>query len=125
MSGTGVPVQGALEVEGLSEREQLILECLPAGHRNAIGKRELALLAGMSEREVREIIYSLVVNRGVPVGSCTEPHNGGYFLIQDEEDLEVATRHLKPRAAAIFRRARALEKIAGDRFGRQLRLVAE
>ncbi|WP_035106737.1 hypothetical protein [Desulfovirgula thermocuniculi] len=110
---------------GLSERERVVLECLPAGHKRAIHKRKLAELAGMSEREVREIIYSLVVNRGVPVGSCTEPHSGGYFLIQDEEDLEVATRHLKPRAAAIFRRARALEKIAGDRFGRQLRLVAE
>jgi transcription initiation factor IIE alpha subunit len=113
------------KTEGLSPREQIVLDLLPFGHKKAIHKRKLAELTGMSEREVREIIYNLVVNRGLPIGSCTEPYSGGYFLIQDLVDLEVATRHLKPRAKAIFRRARALEKIARDKFGRQLRLMAE
>lgn len=109
----------------LDPREQAVLDCLPAGHRRAIHKRRLAELAGMDERDVREIIYDLVVFRGIPIGSSTEPYTGGYFLIVDEEDLDVATRHLKPRAKAIFRRARALEKIARERFGRQLKLVIE
>jgi transcription initiation factor IIE alpha subunit len=111
--------------QSLSLREQIVLDLLPSGHKKAVHKRKLAELTGMSEREVREIIYNLVVNRGLPIGSCTEPHSGGYFLIQDLADLEVATRHLKPRAKAIFRRARVLEKIARDKFGRQLRLMAE
>lgn len=42
---------------------------------------------------------------------------GGYFIIQNEHDLEVATRHLKPRAVAIFRRLRALERVAAREFG--------
>ena len=47
-------------------------------------------------------------------GGChqqtTGPEGGGYFLIEDLEDLDVATRHQKPRARAIYRRAQALER---------------
>jgi len=50
---------------------------------------------------------------------------GGYFIIQNEKDLEIATRHLKPRAVAIFRRMRALERLAERQLGRQLSLLDE
>jgi len=108
----------------LSEREQRVLDCIPSGHRNAVRRRDLALLTGMGDREVREIIYDLVVRRELPIGSSTDRTGGGYFLIQDKEDLEVATRHLLPRAKAIYRRSKALEKIAQERFNHQLRLVS-
>lgn len=114
-----------INVSRLTSREQLILSLLPAGHRQAITKAQLAKLSGMSEREAREIIYGLIVKHGLPIGSSTEPTGGGYFLIQDEDDLEVATRHLLPRARAILRRSRALEKIAEEKFSRQLKLVLE
>lgn len=107
----------------LSSREQAVLDCIPAGYKKAIGRRRLAEITRLNDRTLREIIYSLVVVHGLAIGSSTGPDGGGYFLIQDQEDLEVATRHLKPRAKAIFRRARALEKIAQEKFNRQLRLV--
>lgn len=107
----------------LNEKENLVLQLIPAGHKNPIRKHKLAELARLGERDVREIIYAMVVHRGIPIGSSTEPGAGGYFIIQNEEDLVVATRHLKPRAQAIFRRARALEKIAQHMFHRQLALV--
>ena len=107
----------------LSLREQAVLECIPAGHANAISRRRLARVACLDDRLIREIIYRLVVERGLPIGSSTGPEGGGYFLIEDQEDLEVATRHLKPRARAIFRRAQALERIAQNKFSRQLKLV--
>ncbi len=50
---------------------------------------------------------------------------GGYFIIQNEKDLEIATRHLKPRAVAIFRRLRALERVAAREFGQQMSLLDE
>ena len=110
--------------QGLSPREQAVLDCIPAGHKNAISRRRLTRIACLDDRLIREIIYRLVVERGLPIGSSTGPEGGGYFLIEDLEDLEVATRHLKPRARAIFRRARALENIARTKFGCQLKLVA-
>lgn len=109
----------------LKEREQLILSLIPPGHQQAISKAELAKLSGMSEREAREIIFGLIVKHGLPIGSSTEPTSGGYFTIQNEEDLEVACRHLIPRAKAIILRSRALEKIAQEKFSRELRLVVD
>lgn len=114
-----------LDYKLLNQREQIILRLIPSGHRQAVTKARLSKLSGLSEREAREIIYGLVVKHGLPIGSSTEPAGGGYFIIQDEEDLEVATRHLLPRARAIIRRSRALEKIALDQFGHQLKLVIE
>ena len=107
----------------LNLREQAVLDCIPTGHANAISRRRLAQVACLDDRLIREIIYRLVVERGLPIGSSTGPEGGGYFLIQDLEDLEVATRHLKPRARAIFRRAQALERIAQDKFSRQVKLA--
>lgn len=107
----------------LNPREQSILDCIPLGHRKAVGRRRLAEVTRLNDRTLREVIYSLVVVHGLPIGSSTGPDGGGYFLIQDPEDLEVATRHLKPRAKAIFRRAQALEKIGRDQFDHQIKLV--
>jgi hypothetical protein len=46
-------------------------------------------------------------------------------MIKSVADMEKATRHLKPRAVKIFKRARALEKIAQTMFDRQFKLVLE
>jgi len=80
--------------------------------------------AGRShERKSRELINHLVVVHGLPIGSSPEPGSAGYFIIADEEDLEIATRSIKPRAIKIFRRARALEKLAQQMFNRQFTLL--
>ncbi|WP_161821429.1 DNA replication protein [Sporotomaculum syntrophicum] len=109
----------------MTRKERLVLGLIPIGSKQAIHKRRLAELTGLSEREAREIIYHLVVEHGLPIGSSTEPGAGGYFIITSAEDMEIATRHLKPRAAKIFKRARALEKLAQQMFNRQLKLVLE
>lgn len=106
----------------LNPREQTVLDCIPAGHENAISLRRLAFVVSLDDRLIREIIYRLVVERGLPIGSSTVSESGGYFLIENEEDLKVAIRHLKPRAKAIFRRTRALERIAREKFSRQIKL---
>lgn len=67
-------------MEHLTERERLVLEFIPEGHENAIRRRDLAAITKMSERDVREIIYDMVVNRGIPIGSSTEPATGGIFF---------------------------------------------
>jgi hypothetical protein len=107
----------------LNQRERTVLDCIPAGHENAISLRRLTLVVALGDRLIREIIYRLVVERGLPIGSSTVSEGGGYFLIENEEDLKVATRHLKPRAKAIFRRTRALERIAREKFSRQIKLI--
>lgn len=118
-------VQISIKEPVLNPREQTVLSCIPFGHTKAVGRRRLAEVTNLNDRVLREIIYSLVVEHGQPIGSSTGPEGGGYFLIQDQEDLDVATRHLKPRAIAIFRRAQALENIAENNFSQQLKLVLD
>ena len=109
----------------LNPKEQIILFYIPTGHRQAISNARLAKLAGLSERDAREIIYSLIVKRGLPIGSSTEPKGGGYFMIHDEEDMKIATHHLLPRAKSILLRGRVLEKIARDKFSLQLKFLLD
>jgi hypothetical protein len=40
----------------------------------------------------------------------------GFFRITDYTDLDVGTRHIRHRAAAMFRRCRALERAAAEEF---------
>jgi len=112
-------------VTPLTARERRVLELIPVGHKQAIQSRRLAQLVGHHERKSRELINHLVVDHGLPIGSSPEPGSAGYFIIADEEDLEIATRSIKPRAIKIFRRARALEKLAQQMFNRQLQLLFE
>lgn len=112
-------------MEQLTAKECRVLELLPVGHRQAIHARRLAKLAGQHERKSRELINHLVVEHGLPIGSSNEPGSAGYFIINDEEDLEIASRHLKLRASKIFQRARALEKLARQMNNRQLVLLFE
>ena len=112
-------------MQQLTEKEILVLGLIPSGCKQAIHKHQLAKLAGMDERCVREIIYNLVVQHGLPIGSSTEPGTGGYFMIENLDDMAIATRHLKPRAQKIFLRAQALEQIAQTMFDRQFKLVLE
>jgi len=112
-------------VDKLTAIEYMVLEAIPCGHQNAIKKVALARRVGIPVRRVRDIIEHMVCDLGVPIGSSTDRVRGGYFIIQNEHDLEVATRHLKPRAVAIFRRLRALERIAEKQFGRQMSLLDE
>lgn len=112
-----------MDKQHLSPQEQAVLDCLPAGYKKAISRRRLAEISGLNERRARRIIFTLIVQHGVPIGSCTGKDGGGYFIIQSYDELEVAMTHLKPRARAIFRRVRALEKIAQEKFSRQLKLV--
>jgi len=107
----------------LSPQEQAVLDCIPAGYKKAISRRLLVERSRLNERKVRKIILSLIVHRGIPIGSCTGKDGGGYFIIQSYDDLAVAMMHLKPRAKKIFLRVRALENIAREKFSRQLKLV--
>lgn len=107
----------------LSPEQQAVLDCIPAGHKEAISRRRLVEKSRLNERRVRKIIFSLIVKHGIPIGSCTGKDGGGYFIIQSHDDLTIAMMHLRPRAKKIFLRIRALENIARDKFSGQLKLV--
>jgi len=78
------------------------------GRARAVSGKELAGLAGCSEREVREAVGHMVKVQKKPIGSHP---SRGYFWIVDRDDMELATRHLKSRAVDLFERLAALNKM--------------
>lgn len=103
----------------LSKQEQFILDLIPYGAHNAISSKKIAEKTGINRRTVRAIIEKLVSEYYFPIGSSSSG-DAGYFKIVTEEDFEIAQRHLKPRALKIFKRWRALQKIAAEKFSKQI-----
>ena len=79
---------------------------------------ELAHKLNSSPREVRRTVSALACE-GYAIG--THP-DIGIFYIYTEEDAKKALQHLRPRATAIFRRLRVLERTCKEKFGNQIRL---
>lgn len=89
-------------------RDQVIA-LLPVGRENAVTAKQLAHELGTTTRNVGLLIEEAIVIDGYVIGSlCGERH--GYFLIRDEEDLKAGVGHTVKRAAASFKRVRALER---------------
>jgi hypothetical protein len=90
------------------------------GRRNPISIARLRENTGYSERQIKGIVESLVVNYGIRIGAKRE-EPAGYFVIEDAEDLAVAVGPYKAQIQAMLRRLRALEpSIAVREFIEQL-----
>jgi transcription initiation factor IIE alpha subunit len=89
------------------------------GKAQAITSRELAKRLQLSTREVREIIAQLV-SEGELIGASVAGVDGGFYLIENEADLEETRAILRSRASKIFERDRELCKAWIRRHGRAL-----
>lgn len=61
---------------------------------------------GVTNEHVRDLIRDMILNHGSCIGSIM--WHDGYWIIQTEEELEMATRSLEQRANGVLRRAEAL-----------------
>jgi hypothetical protein len=59
------------------------------GHRSGISSEELALRAGVSERQARDLVSMLVDKDRLPIGSHPA---WGFFWIETLKDQDLATR---------------------------------
>lgn len=74
----------------LSKIEEDVLRLIPAGRENARPGSEIARLAGIDKRDVREIIYDLRVKNRYKIGSSNRQ---GYFRTTGEvEDKQMYDR---------------------------------
>ena len=81
---------------GFNFQEQAVLDCIPAGTPTPSVRRRLARVACLDDRLIREIIYRLVVERGLPIGSSTGPEGGGLLFNRGLRGLWGGPRrHLK------------------------------
>lgn len=86
-----------------------LLALLPVGRDHAMSAWTLSVALGISERVVGALVAELIEQHGICIGSLCGVRSG-YFIIESLEDLEAGAGHSVRRAAAIFRRIRALRK---------------
>lgn len=86
-----------------------IIRELHLGKENAVKSDMLANVIGIQSRTnevVREIVREMVEELGYCIGS----HTGGFYLINDESDLESTAANLKARAISMLNRRKILIK---------------
>ncbi|MGA2680971.1 MAG: hypothetical protein ABSF44_04130 [Candidatus Bathyarchaeia archaeon] len=98
------------------ERDQKQMDDIEAilikrvGKKNAITAREIANTVGIKDNDTfintRMLIRKLMKNKQLPIGALD---NGGYFIIENEKELNDYSKMLDRRANGIVtRKARAI-----------------
>jgi len=89
------------------------------GRDRAIKRLELAEACGISGRKVQEAVAILINDYGLFIGSHPTL---GYWMMETEEELELARRNLRGRALKMLRRLSKLEKKSVEEVFGQLLL---
>ncbi|NLL91662.1 MAG: HTH domain-containing protein [Ruminococcaceae bacterium] len=88
-----------------------MLQYLKTGRENAIPRSELAKMAGVSDRMMRQSIEDLR-NAGYPI--CNLQDGKGYFLADDPQDLKAQMAINKSRAMSILVQQKHLKRKLKD-----------
>jgi hypothetical protein len=93
-----------------------ILGTRGVGRRHPVPTKALAAELGVPHRTVGELVAEAIGDEAL-IGSSCDAARPGYFLIQDLDDLEEGTRHIRARALASLKRVSVLRRSARERFG--------
>ena len=88
----------------LDKEEQQLLDLLPKGIERPRPLKELVKLSGLKDREVRGIIYRLIVLHHVPIGAQYNRPNG-YFIITNDKERQQALAPLTSQITMMSKRA--------------------
>lgn len=97
-------------MEHLDKNEQKIYDLLPKGIDRPRPLKELEKLSGLKNREVRGIIYRLIVLHHVPIGSQYKCPNG-YYIITNNEERQQALAPLTSQIAMMSKRAQVIGNV--------------
>lgn len=99
----------------LDETLARLTSFLGVGRALAVPATDLAAHLEVNERTVGALVAELI-DRGWLIGSTCSGDRPGYFLIADELDLDVGTRHIRSRAISSLQRVSILRRNARDHF---------
>ena len=88
----------------LDKEEQQLLDLLPKGIERPRPLKELVKLSGLKDREVRGIIYRLIVLHHVPIGAQYNRPNG-YYIITNDKERQQALAPLTSQLTMMSKRA--------------------
>ena len=91
----------------LDQDEKKILQLLPKGIERPRPLKKLVKLSGLKDREVRGIIYRLIVLHHVPIGAQYNRPNG-YYIITNDKERQQALAPLTSQITMMSKRAQAI-----------------
>lgn len=97
-------------MERLDQDEQVIYDLLPKGIDRPKPLKELVKLSGLNSREVRGIIYRLIVLHHVPIGARYK-HSNGYYIITNDDERKQALAPLTSQIAMMSKRAQVIGNV--------------
>lgn len=84
---------------------------IPTGQANAISRRQLAIRAGLSDRDMRLQIAKARAD-GIPI--INRQDGRGYYISDNPDEIERFSRQEYSRAVSISRAAAALNNYANE-----------
>ena len=85
----------------LSTDEAAVLALLGHGRGAAVSSTEIVKRTGLSERKVQQVIRSLRMKHGYPIGAAVE-EPFGYYIADKQEELADMARALRSRALKVL-----------------------
>ena len=110
----------------LSEMEQRVAAAIRRRRGDdPVAAAEIVAVTGLTDRAVRNIVRDLVIEHGLPIGSCCACDKPGFFWISDPAELKrAADRHVSFGIVNIVR-GRRLYKYNKDELIGQLEAALE
>jgi len=85
------------------------------GEEHRIARTDLVALSGLSDRQLRELIARLIVDRHLPLAASSKS-GGGYYWMARLDEVLGEMRKLHSYAVDLHRREGALKRIGRERF---------
>lgn len=88
-----------------------VVDLIPLGSENAISRRYLRTLSGLSDRMLRDKIEAA---RGVGVLICNDGNGSGYYIATDIDEIEAQYHKDQARALSVLYRLKTSRRILKD-----------
>jgi len=85
----------------LSQDEAAVLACLRDGREAAVSSTEITGRTGLSERKIQQVIRSLRMQHGYPIGAAVDEPMG-YYIAVNQDELVAIARSLRSRALKVL-----------------------
>jgi len=108
----------------LTSEERAVYGLLGHGRARALSARTISERTGLSDRQVRDTIRDLIMERGILVASAVNDPPG-FYIAETPDEIINATKRLRHRGIMILVRAARLQKSSLEIVFNQGRLELE
>ena len=96
------------------QEHQAVYDVIASSKEKYITKNMILVKLGKGQgyrRKLEQIIYDLVVDYNMPIGSSSAASTKGFFIITDKHDLHIAKRDISSRTHSMNMRYNALDSM--------------